>query len=479
MGEQQASGAEATEPHPAAAGRGRPRRGHGRMPAQAYTGCEKVIITHQSFRPGDLCPDCEDGILYRLGEWSHVVRLRGQPPVGGEWYELERLRCGGHPVPGSSGCRVGGKMHTAELPDNAGSTKYDPTVASILATLRYGQGMPFKRIEQIQRSAGIPLPCSVQWEIVRDAVAHGPEAVYRQLLWEAAQGSLLHNDDTSMRILELSAQVKNHKPVHEENPQRRGVFTTSILSVAEGRPTIALFFTGARHAGENLRDLLTERLSGLPPPMQMCDALSRNMPSDLETIVANCISHGRRYFVDVADVFREEVRYVLECLKKVYRTEAMAKRFRLSAELRLQLHQRRSAPVMEELHAWLQKQLDERKVEPNSSLGQAISYMLKHWEKLTLFLRRPGVPLDNNVCERALKMAIRHRKNSLFYKTQRGAQVGDLYMSLIYTCYFAKVDAFDYLTELQRNRERVLAAPAEWLPWNYREQLIKSSPASA
>jgi transposase len=97
--------------------------------------------------------------------------------------------------------------------------------------------------------------------------------------------------------------------------------------------------------------------------------------------------------------------------------------------------------------------------------------MLKHWDKLTLFLRVPGAPLDNNVCERALKMAIRHRKNSLFYKTLRGARVGDLYMSLIHTCYFAGVDPFHYLTELMRHEEQVKAEPAKWLPWNYRQQL--------
>jgi transposase len=154
------------------------------------------------------------------------------------------------------------------------------------------------------------------------------------------------------------------------------------------------------------------------------------------------------------------VQHVLLCLKEVYRTDAAAKRFKLSDELRLQLHQRRSAPLMNELHGWLTEQLEQRRVEPNSSLGQAIKYLLNHWEPLTLFLRRPGVPLDNNLCERALKMAIRHRKNSLFYKTQHGADVGDVYMSLIHTCYFAGVDPRDYLTQMQRHEQQVQAEPA-------------------
>jgi len=112
---------------------------------------------------------------------------------------------------------------------------------------------------------------------------------------------------------------------------------------------------------------------------------------------------------------------------------------------------------MEELHVWLVRQFDERRVEPNSSLGGAISYMLKHWERLTLFLHVAGAPLDNNVCERALKRAILHRKNALFYKTCHGAHVGDLFMSLIHTCELCGANAFDYLTELDRHADALPA----------------------
>jgi hypothetical protein len=122
---------------------------------------------------------------------------------------------------------------------------------------------------------------------------------------------------------------------------------------------------------------------------------------------------------------------------------------------------------MAELHRWLEAQLDQKKVEPNGSLGQAIAYLLRHWQALTLFLRVPGAPLDNNICEQALKMAIRHRKNSLFYKSRRGAFVGDLFMSLIHTCFLCDADPLDYLTQLLRNHEQAARAPQEWMPWNY------------
>jgi transposase len=110
----------------------------------------------------------------------------------------------------------------------------------------------------------------------------------------------------------------------------------------------------------------------------------------------------------------------------------------------------------------------ENKVEPNSGFDKAIKYMLRHWQALTLFLREPGAPLDNNLEERALKKALLHRKNSLFYKTLNGADVGDLYMTVIHTCELNDVNPFNYLTELQRRTEELAASPAEWMPWNYR-----------
>ncbi|KPA12660.1 transposase, partial [Candidatus Magnetomorum sp. HK-1] len=119
----------------------------------------------------------------------------------------------------------------------------------------------------------------------------------------------------------------------------------------------------------------------------------------------------------------------------------------------------------------MNSQIVDKKVETNSTLGKAISYTLKNWEKLTRFLTIPGAPLDNNVCERAIKTAICHRKNSLFYKNEHGAYIGDMFMSLIYTCHLNEVNAFDYLTQLQKHSSDVFKNPSQWMPWNYKENL--------
>ena len=131
-----------------------------------------------------------------------------------------------------------------------------------------------------------------------------------------------------------------------------------------------------------------------------------------------------------------------------------------------------AGPLMTTLETWLAEQFAQRKVEPNSGLGEAIKYMRKHWPELTLFLRKAGAPLDNNLCEQILKRAILHRKNALFYKTDKGAQVGDAFMSLIHTCGLVDANPFDYLTALQKHAPAVAQNPQQWLPWNYREQLV-------
>jgi len=162
---------------------------------------------------------------------------------------------------------------------------------------------------------------------------------------------------------------------------------------------------------------------------------------------------------------------VLETLREVYRNDTFARQRAMSDEQRLRFHQLQSGPLMGHLKKWFLQQFKERKVEPNSGLGEAFSYMLKHWMKLVLFLRVPGAPLDNNICERILKKAILHRKNALFYKTEEGARVGDIFMSLIHTAELCGGESFDYLVALQRHANEVSLRPADWMPWNYRAAL--------
>ena len=437
--------------------------GHGRNGADAYTGAARIEVRHPSLTAGDVCPACGQGTVYDKAP-GVLVRITGQPPLAAKVYELQKLRC-----------NLCGQVFTAAAPEEAGDRKYDATAGSMIGLLKYGSGLPFNRLDGLQGNLEVPLPASTQWDIVQ-AVAASLTPAFDALIRQAAQGDVLHNDDTTVKILELMGERSRQEALAEavedggDAAQRKGMYTSGVVALHDGH-RVALFFSGHRHAGENLAQVLQHRAEQLPPPIQMCDALSRNLPGELQTILAHCLAHARRRFVDVYERFPEPCGHLLESLAVVYRNDAVARERRLSPEARLQFHQEASGPTMQDLRAWLTRQLEEKRTEPNSALGGAISYMLKHWDPLTLFLRQAGAPLDNNLCERALKKAILHRKNALFYKTQNGARVGDLFMSLIYTCQLNQANPFDYLTQLQRHADAVAASPERWMPWNYRDTL--------
>jgi transposase len=428
--------------------------GHGRNGSSSYTGAKTVAIPHPELHAGDACPGCEKGKVYPQKEPRTLVRIVGQAPLAATVYELDRLRC-----------NLCGEVFTAQEPEGVGPEKYDETTAAMIALLKYGSGMPFYRLEKLEYLLGIPLPASTQWEIVEEA-AEVIKAARDELVRQAAQGEVLHNDDTSMRVLRLARELSD---------ERTGVFTSGIVSTKQGQK-IALYFTGRQHAGENLRDVLQHRAKELGRPIQMCDALSRNTPklSDgAEILLANCLAHGRRQFVEVAANFPEHCRYVLETLGEVYKYDAEARAEKLTPAERLEFHQQHSGPVMRQLQQWLETQFALKRVEPNSGLGKAITYLLRHWKGLTAFLREAGAPLDNNLCERALKRAVLHRKNALFYRTLHGAEAGDLFMSLIHTCELSNANPFDYLTELQKHPPELASNPSAWMPWNYAETLAR------
>jgi transposase len=426
-------------------------KGHGRNKADVYDSANKVVIEHPTLKSADPCPECGKGKVYEMTLPSVIVRVVADAPLKATVYELLRLRC-----------NLCGEIFTPELPPGTPESKYDDSVAAMIAFLRYGCGLPLHRLGKLQKNLGTPLAPSTQWDIL-DAAAHVLAPVHSEMTKQAAQGSILHNDDTTMKVLSFLNNT-------DAESTRKGIFTSGIVSINQSQP-IALFVTGHHHAGENLNDILSQRNPELALPIQMCDALSRNTPKDFQTIISNCLVHARRNFVDLKENFPDECRFVIELLAKVYTQEKLVKEQNLTPSERLSHHQRESAPVMQELKNWCDDQIANKKAEPNSSLGKAIKYMQKHWQKLTRFLTVEGAPLDNNLCEQILKQAIIHRKNSMFYKTENGAHVGDLFMSLIHTCQMAGENPFDYLTQLLKNGWRIKEAPENWMPWNYQEYL--------
>jgi transposase len=447
-----APGARDADPSPPA-GQKPKRRGHGRRRAQTYTGAQRIDVPHPDLHAGDRCPECSGTLGAKTP--ARVVCLQAQPLFRATLYEAQVLRC--------NRCQ---KVFTAPLPPQAQQAKYDPTVGDMLGLVRFGMGVPMYRTAQWQQDLGVPLPASTQWELMA-AAAEPRQPIFQAMIQAAAQGTLLHTDDTPMRVQSLRRQIDQAG----DQAERTGIFTTGLIAKLGTGERVALYFTGSRHAGENLDQVLQHRAAGLGPPLHMCDGLARNGSKDFETILCNCTTHGRRQFTDVRESFPVECRQVIEELREVYRHDAQAREQHFADDQRLRFHQEHSQPVMDRLHRWMTDQLEQKRVEPNSGLGQAINYMLKRWEPLTRFLKLPGAPLDNNICEQGLKFAIQHRKNSLSFKTLRGAMVGDFFMSVIQTCRLNRINPVEYLAALRQHAKAALQNPAAWLPWNYRQVL--------
>jgi transposase len=441
----------------------KPKGGHrvgtGRLGAAAYVGAERLECHHEELAVGQRCPVCGQGTLYALPPGVEL-RIDGHALLSAIRYELEKLRC--------SAC---GQIFTAGLPANTGEEKYSARARAVLAVSRYYLGVPGYRLQGYQAMLGVPVPDATQWDQI-EVVGDCAYKVFAQMELVAAQGELIFQDDTAVRIMSLLKENSDRLAAARvqglSTPQDRTGMHTTALVVQVGEHTVILYYSSRRHAGENLQRLLEQREAGLATPLAMSDALASNaLADDAAVIRCHCLAHGRRKFSDVEEVFPHECRMVLDVLSQVFDHDEQACQDQLSPAARLAYHQARSQPLMDGLKTWLARQLDERLVEPNSALGKAIGYMQRHWDTLTRFLSEPGAPLDNNLAERALKLFIRQRKNSLLYKNTHSAYIASVLTSLIATCLYAGVNAVEYLVALQEHRAEVLADPAGWLPWTY------------
>jgi hypothetical protein len=442
-----------------------PPPGHGRHGAEVYRAAQTVECRHEALAVGERCPACGRGTLYRVLPGVEM-RLDGHALLSAVRYELEKMRC--------SAC---GQVFTASVPVGAGVEKYTARARAVLALARYYLGLPWYRVEGFQAVVGIPVADATQWdqtEIVGDC----SHPIFKCLEKLAAQGDVIFQDDTPHRILTLmeenqQARARAQGRGKAKTDERTGRQTTALI-VQVGPRRICLYYTGRRHAGENLAALLGKREPDRGKPLVMSDALPSNNAQEDTLIRCHCLAHGRRKFSELEEVFPAESAVVVNALRDVFDHEEYTRAEQLTAPDRLVYHQRESGPIMQRLKRWLEQHKEQRLVEPNSSLGKAMAYMVGHWETLTRFLHEPGAPLENNLAERALKLAIRQRKNSLFYATEHSAYIASILTSLIATCVQAGVNALNYLVAIQEHRQEVFANPGAWLPWNYEAALVPS-----
>jgi hypothetical protein len=425
--------------------------GHGRMAHDIYTNYITTVLHVENLKAGDCCPNNCGGKMYRFRPNKPRVLLRivGQQLANVHKYVVEQFRC--------NWCQA---LISAKIPTEIGNEKYDAGFKALIVLQKYFVAVPFYRQERFQHIVGFPLSDATQWDLV-EQVAGCAYKTFDALVVEAANGENINNDDTKLRIQEVIKEIKK-----DPDCERKGMFTTGIIA-KNADHNIALFFNGTNHSGENLGALLAKRAAGKPPIIQMCDALSANIAKEIKAIICNCLSHGYRKFDELEKYFPIPCITIMKLLSQAYENDT--KTTDMDPETRLKYHQEHSRPVMTMLKDYIQALMDEKIAEPNSELGNALKYMQNHWEELTKFLSVAGAHLCNNIVERALKIAIRARKSSMFYRTRYSAHIGGMLTSIIYTCELNNINAYDYLLVLQKYAPEIRINPRQWLPWNYQQ----------
>lgn len=419
-------------------------KGHGRNSTEEYKGAKKVYIKHDELKVGGKCPD--KGCLGHLQNYyrkAKFVRLEGQAPIGATIYEQEILRC--------SACQY---CYTAKLPKEVPAEKYSPTADAMIAISRYNYAIPNNRLAKLQKDLEIPLPASVQWERIEQVCnILLPLFLYLQII--AAQGEILYHDDTKVRIL---------RALPSKNDKRTGLYTTGMVIETQGQK-IALYKSGRNHAGENASELLSKRNPDLEPIKKMSDGSKNNNSPKIPAIIMLCLAHARGKFKEIAEIFPSSCQLIIKLIGLIYDNDEQTKN--MNKQDRLAYHQEKSIPLLEAIKNKIKQDFQNKQVEPNDALGQAYKYLENNWYELTQFTRILGAPLDNNIVERILRLAVLQRKNSLFYRNDLGAMCADIANSIIETAILNKLNPYSYLVNLIENASALRAKPENFLPWNF------------
>ena len=412
----------------------------------------------EDIKKGDPCPECPTGKMIKY-EPSILLRITGSAPLEAIKHVIERLKC-----------NLCDYMATAPLPetvlkDGNANQQYGYSARSVMAIYKHFSGVPYYHQGTLNELFGCPITASSIFDQC-EYLTNDVMPVFYELKRIAANAKLFFIDDTNNRIL---AQKPEARPKRNGGgtQMRSGVYTSGLIGITQNNQSIYLYNTNLGHAGEFLDETVRHRDTHLSSPIIMSDALSRNLPTLIDKpIIALCNAHARRMFVDIESNYPEEVKHILNLYGKIWCRDKEVKELEYDDEQRLAYHQEKSLPIMEEIKSWCECYQQSSTYEAHSGLGKACKYFTKHYEELTQFCKVPGAPIDNNRMEEGLKVKIRTRKTSHFYKTQTGADVANILISIIMTADRNGVNSFDYLNQLQQNKEAIKANPSAWLPWS-------------
>ena len=403
-----------------------------------YPDAQVERICHETLAHGDLCPDCSMGKLYNVQD-GKSLSFRGNAPIDVLKYLIERFRCN------SCGNHFNAKF-------NKPKWQHSARTMAIISKLN---GIPFYRLSKIQSMFGVPISNSTLWIQCLDTWEECAKNIYAELLSEAQKSPNLYFDDTGANILEF---YNSEKACH----------TTIVCASNHLGQDILIYMTKNGYSGENVAPLIKDCKNF------MSDASSMNIPhidkEQLKKLVQfKCLYHAKAKFDELVESYPNECKYFLDQISSIYAIEKKTKEESLSAKDRLKLHQEHSSVYVENIYKKIAELFDNRLIEPNNRLGQAMRYWLNHKDGLTMFLRVQGMALDNNISERNLKPIILQRKNSMFFATAKSAEILSGLASIVFTCYVNDINPVNYLNWLQDNASKTTNNAVEYMPWKYQE----------
>lgn len=428
----------------------RQRKGHGKKALDDYSQATHYDYPLENFSNKQACDECSGGKLYQERE-KRIIRIVGSPNFNAQIHHIHQARC-----------RQCGKTLKAKYPaaldQHIGG--FDYLACAILVVFHYLGGVPFLRFEKFQHWLGTRISDSTFWDIINQ-VDDLLQRVFRSYEKESIITA------TSLRFDDTGAYINSLKKL--KSPERNGI-NASVFYVKCPAGNAILYYTGLHHAGEIMEKLLSLRPDNLPKLAVTTDAASKNFTykgCDEKTINSVCNAHGYRRFKEDRDNHPEEYDYVKSVYQTVYEHDDYCKKHHLSPDARLAYHQEYSAPHMERLHNWITEKIKAGKFQLDSGLSDALGFFANQWQRLTEFLRTPGVPLDTNLVEQMVKIVILYRNNSRSYKNITGAEVGDRMMSLTQTVHHGGGSPISYLQWCLEHREQLILKPEDYTPLQY------------
>jgi hypothetical protein len=403
------------------------------------------------------------GVGFSQYEPAYRLVITGSMSLKAKIYVLPRRRL------------VTGELQTTALPKGVGPLygRIDAEGVASLVFSHYKLGATHYGISSLHNACGIPLSPSTQW----DAIEKGANAVFRvhkELYQLLANAEVIQIDSTGKKVMSLKKEILEHQDKAKEagkNPDlvRHGIRTTSVLGTTQSQEKISIFVTGKEHAGEVLDKLLPNRTNS-EDVLLACDGSSQNTDTKFRDILTVCLcnAHAYRKFAECENDYPSLIPEIIKAYQKVFDSERFCVDKDIKGADRLEYHRRNSLSSMMEIYQKLTFWQERKLFTPKSALGQASRYFLKNFEELCAFLNHIGAPLHNNDNEIEIKVSVKHRKNSLFYKTETGAHIGDIWMSLIQTAMLNKINPWAWIVDLLRNPEHVSQNPKAWLPWNWK-----------